>query len=119
MRTPQQSCPLVAEADLFRAIEVSSRRRAVLLSLASALAVSIGCSDATQPIRPPDGKLPPAEAPKAPDVPTSAPPAPTFPSLTHSGRIYAPLNDPYLPYASFHGGSIGSRYVLYADSSFG
>ena len=79
------------------------------------LPIAAGCTDSTQVVQPPDRgtPVPPITAPPTPPVPALG-----FPSLTQSGQIYVAPISLYDAYASYHGSSLPTRYVLYDDSTF-
>ncbi|MGH7711628.1 MAG: hypothetical protein ACREOG_10100 [Gemmatimonadaceae bacterium] len=84
--------------------------------LAAAPLLLAGCEDSTQPVELPSRPLSP---PPAVPLPPPVQAAPGFPALTRAGEIYMGAEDIYDFFASYHGGKLVSRFVFYADSTFG
>ena len=91
-----------------------------LLALAAvaSFGVAAGCSDSASLVAPP--AAPPA-APADPGPVSSWPPAPPFPPLARAGEIYTAADSAYDSPSSlrYHGSRLASRYVFYADGTFG
>jgi hypothetical protein len=88
--------------------------RGLLVLMAAWPLLLSGCKD---PAEPNVLAGPPQIAP--PVTPPPVPVSPGFPALSRAGEIYLGAEEIYDVIAAYHGGKVVSRYVLYADSTFG